>query len=120
MMRWLHWLRVVWLCLTRLPGPSPARLPGWTKSDADQLHAFLTSASGQKLWTMLTVTERTQDVAALSSRDPFACGISWGWRVHNNWLMALAKLSAASVPQDGDEPTEQRAGASEFGERWAP
>ena len=122
MMRWLHWLRVCWLCLFRLPGPTPRSLPRWTRTDSEQLHAFLTSQTGSKLLTMLEASERTQDAAALSSRDAFACGIAWGWKAHNNWVLALARLtlSAAPEPQIGDEHDRTRAGASDPGERWAP
>ena len=95
-------------------------IAGIVSDKFDQLAAFLRSPTGQKWTTMLDIMERTQDSTALSTRDQFACGIAWGWRAQNNWRLSLAKFSAVPVPQTGEPTTENRAGASDPGERWAP
>lgn len=97
------YLRAAWLAITRLPAWPEAQQWKWTRADTEQLHAFLCSDTGRKLIGAKRLMEQTQTWRAIAARDPFACGVAWGWKVHNDWLLTLATLPAAP-PKEGTDP----------------
>ena len=100
---------------------------GWEAEDRAQLRAFLTSATGRKLRTLIAEGEERMVMTAIES-EPDECAHNCARASGFRGLAAyLYKLSASPQRQDGtDEPDSSDTdavpgeGEREFRERYSP